>query len=144
MTKEAWIEEAHSWVGTPFRWQGRTKGSGSDCWGIIVAGAHNLGYIPKDWDVRQYDRRTDIVALSREHLPRWFDRVEPEDLQAGDIAIFRRREHGILHMAILYDHPYGGLGMIHSDDWDQIRAHAMPEDTRSKIREGWRPRYEQE
>lgn len=43
MTGEAIAAEAETWVGTPFRWQGRVKGQGADCKGLIAGVAAACG-----------------------------------------------------------------------------------------------------
>lgn len=143
MTRTEWLQEIQTWVGTPFRWQGRTKGPGGgvDCWGLIVGACWACGYIPETWDVRNYRRRTDLVELSTTHLPQWFDSVSRETLQAGDVVTFHNGQ-GLMHMGILYDHPFGGLGIIHSEDWRQIVAHRLTDDSAAKVAHVWRPRYE--
>lgn len=142
MTRKQWVAEVLDWVGTPFKWQGRSKGSqgGVDCWGLIVGAGHATGYLPADWDVRDYSRRTDLVALSHEHLPSWFDEGTTDDLQAGDVVTFHKGA-GSMHMGVLYDHERGGLGIVHSEDWLRIVKHRLTDDHRRTLGQVWRPRY---
>ena len=140
MTRPAWIREVREWVGTPFRWQGRIKQDGTDCWGLIVGAGHNCGYFPEGWDVRVYSRRTDLVAMGNEVLPRFFDKVAPSEIQAGDIVTWHRGA-GIMHMGVLYDHCDSGLGLVHSEDWQRIVEHGLSAEHRQMITDAWRPRY---
>lgn len=141
MTRQQWVDEVRSWVGTPFRWQGRVKGDGTDCWGLIVASGWACGLIPPTWDVKDYNRRTDLVALSEIHLPQFFESVSRETFEAGDVVTFHHGS-GTMHMGVLYDHEHGGLGIVHSEDWRQIVQHRLAEDIAAKIGHVWRPRYE--
>lgn len=143
MTLAAWVIEARSWAGTPFKWQGRAKGSqgGVDCWGLIVGAGKAAGYIPEDWDVKDYTRRTDLVALSHEHLPQWFDEVPAAELMPGDVVTFHKGA-GLMHMGVLYSHERGGLGIVHSEDYRQIVQHRLTDDHRRRVAQVWRPRFE--
>ncbi|MHB1098246.1 MAG: C40 family peptidase [Burkholderiales bacterium] len=42
--REAIVEAARSWIGTPFHHQGRRKGIGADCAGIVLGVAREMGY----------------------------------------------------------------------------------------------------
>ena len=48
------IDEARTWVETPFLHQGRIKGRGADCVGLIIGVAHALGLT--EFDYREYGR----------------------------------------------------------------------------------------
>ncbi len=48
------IDEARTWIGTPFMHQGRMKGKGVDCVGLLIGVAHALGL--SDFDFRAYGR----------------------------------------------------------------------------------------
>jgi cell wall-associated NlpC family hydrolase len=141
MTKQAWIAEAHEWVGTPFRWQGRIKQDGTDCWGLIVGVAHAVGYIPAEWDYRIYSRRDDMVALANSVLPEFFTEVPVAEMEPGDVVCFNRAT-GPVHMGILYDHPDEELGIIHSEDWVKIVEHGLSDQQRAAATQAWRPRYD--
>jgi len=45
VTPDQVIDEARSWVGTPFHFTARVKGDGVDCGGLIVGVAENLGIL---------------------------------------------------------------------------------------------------
>ena len=142
MTRQQWLDEVATWEGTPYRWQGRTKGDGVDCWGIIVGSCQATGYFPGGWDYAAYSRRTNLAALSNEVLPRWFDEVPATDLQEGDIVVWH---HGVgtLHFGVLYSHEYGCWGVTHLEDRKQVLRHHLTDDILQRIAQVWRPRYEQ-
>lgn len=48
LTQTNVIEEARSWIGTPFMHQGRVKGIGVDCVGLLAGVARDLGIQAND------------------------------------------------------------------------------------------------
>lgn len=106
------IDEARSWLGTPYQHQTSTKGAGSDCLGLI-RGVWRALYLDEpeivppytpDWNERHFNdgydqaggpwnRLTDVDPLldaARRHMPeRCFDAPQP-----GDVVIFRIMRHG--------------------------------------------------
>lgn len=114
--------EALTWVGTPFRWQGRIKGRGVDCKGLIAGVARACGR-PEGDSVEalagDYGKVVDDRRL-RAGLVRLFDRVPqpltysgpaPVSIQAGDILLLRlgpKAQHlGIALSASEMVHCYG-------------------------------------
>lgn len=81
-------EIALTWVGTPFRWQGRVKGVGCDCKGLIAGVAKEAGRPEADsiyalaGDYRRVDEKRLMAGL--ESL---FDRVT--EVQADDILLIK-------------------------------------------------------
>lgn len=63
--RERVIETARSYLGVPFRHQGRTRESGIDCAGLLLCVGRELGYLPPEFDVHGYDRTPDGVTLQR-------------------------------------------------------------------------------
>ena len=62
---------ARSWLGTPWRHQGRLKGVAVDCGGLILGVGKELGLL--DFDTRAYGRIPDgqqLRALCEQHLCR--------------------------------------------------------------------------
>lgn len=57
-TAEAVVREARTWVGVPFRHQGRDR-SGIDCVGVPIAVLHTLGAVEADFEIRDYGRLPD-------------------------------------------------------------------------------------
>lgn len=55
MSPEDVIAEARSWVGVPFRHQGRNRG-GIDCVGLPIVVGRALGVLPRGFEVANYDR----------------------------------------------------------------------------------------
>lgn len=55
VTPEQLIEEARSWVGVPFRHQGRNR-AGIDCVGLPIVVCQSLGIIPAKFEITNYGR----------------------------------------------------------------------------------------
>jgi len=49
------VEEARTWVGVPFRHQGRSR-QGIDCIGLPIMICRELGLLPKDFETSTYGR----------------------------------------------------------------------------------------
>lgn len=80
------VEEARTWIGVPWRHQGRSR-LGIDCAGLIIRVGIDLGLTT--YDVTAYQRRPDSLAFV-EHFRRGGARDKPlTEAQPGDIMIFR-------------------------------------------------------
>jgi cell wall-associated NlpC family hydrolase len=102
------VEESRKWVGTPFLHQGRKRGIGVDCAGVVVGVAAALG-LPHE-DRLAYSRTPDgatLEAILDRHLVRCGRR-----LGEGHIALFRFSKHP-QHVGIVTRHPSGGWGLVH-------------------------------
>ena len=78
------VKMAREWIGTPFHHQGRVKGVGVDCIGLIVGCVQELGYPVIDSDGYGREPAHGILqkALS--------DQLElSSELKHGDIILFR-------------------------------------------------------
>jgi NlpC/P60 family putative phage cell wall peptidase len=84
LTRHDVVAEARSWIGTPYRHQGRLKGVGVDCLGLIVGVARALGLADKDADgygAIPSDNRL-RAALEAE-----MDRVPTGSLREADVLL---------------------------------------------------------
>ena len=103
------VEAALSCEGTPYMHQGRKRGLGLDCIGVVTSVCDLLGY--KYEDFHDYSPIPDGVTLCRE-LAKWFDEVPDNDLLVGGVVVF--------NMATLPRHcgiitPYG---LVHC--WQEV------------------------
>jgi cell wall-associated NlpC family hydrolase len=85
MSRAAIVAEARTWVDTPWKHQGRLKGVGVDCGGLIIGVGQALGLL--DFTVKpQYGRQPnwrELEAILREHLDSQpFAGVKPGDILA--------------------------------------------------------------
>ena len=128
VTRAQIVAEARSWLGTRWQHQGRVKGHGVDCAGLVIGVAHALGL--SDAKVTGYGRRPDgftLRALCDAHMPA----VPLEAMRPGDVVLMRivRDEQ---HLGILGEHG-GVLTLIH--------AHAEKRKTvEHRLDELWRGR----
>lgn len=93
------IAEARRWLGTPFQHQGRMRGVGCDCLGLVAGVALALGYIdqqpPADYGRRPDGRR--LAAALDTYLTCKQGAPEP-----GDIVLMTWRINP-MHVAIVGD-----------------------------------------
>lgn len=117
------VDAARGWMGTRFHHQGRVKASGGfyggcDCLGLLVGVARELGLVAKnggflaEYDVRDYGHLPDAARL-KAVLEGLLLPVAEKDMRAADVLLLRVA--GVAqHLAIVTEHPYGGLGMVHA------------------------------
>jgi cell wall-associated NlpC family hydrolase len=87
-TGEAIAAEAETWLGVPFRWQGRVK-AGCDCKGLLVGVAKACGRPEADSLealAGDYSFKVPVTALER-GLARLFDRVN--ERRPGDVLLLK-------------------------------------------------------
>lgn len=118
-TAEIVVREALSWVGTPYRHQGRKKGVGCDCiglvlgvWRAVYGSAPELpGPYAPDW--AEAGGEESLLAGIRRNFPEKAFR----ETTAGDLLIFRWRPHlpakhaGILIEQDRFVHAYEGMAV---------------------------------
>lgn len=108
-TREQIVAAARGWLGTPFHHQGRLKGVGVDCAGVIVEVARELGI--SDVDVQGYGHRPDsreLEQLCRDHMTLIpFARSKP-----GDVLLITI-DSAPQHLAFRTD-IHGHWGLLHS------------------------------
>jgi NlpC/P60 family putative phage cell wall peptidase len=113
---DAVVEEALSWLGTPYRHQGSRKGVGCDCLGLVMGVWRAIhGELPElpgpyapDW--AEAGGEESFLAGLRRH----FYEKQPDDIVAGDVLLFRWRPHlpakhaGVLVEPNQFVHAYHG------------------------------------
>ena len=99
-TAEDIIREARTWVGTPFRHQGRIKGVAGDCAAPVQCVANALGI--SDFVIRNYGREP-VPEKMRKVLEEKLDPVEKNKMAPGDILWMRFGSNKPSHLAILTD-----------------------------------------
>lgn len=115
------VAEARDWLGTPYRHQGRTRGAGCDCLGLVrglwraLYGTEPEAVPPytRDWAERGGEERLWRAALR--HL-------QPVDgaTAPGQILLFRMRPGALAkHLGVLsapdrFIHAYSGHGVVES------------------------------
>jgi len=84
VTREQFVAEARTWLGTPYQHQGRLKGVACDCIGLVICTAQALDLT--EFDIRDYGRRPDgrlrpVMESQLEHVPLL-------EAQAADVVLF--------------------------------------------------------
>jgi NlpC/P60 family putative phage cell wall peptidase len=102
-TRKAIIDSVRACIGTPFKHQGRHKGVGLDCvglvrWPVIDVPLH--AYTAQD-NFTQYGRSPVPSAMGAK-LAEYFVEIPIADAQPGDILWFKVR-HDPQHLGILTD-----------------------------------------
>ena len=84
------VEEARSWLGTPYHHQAMVKGAGVDCAMILVAVYRAVGLIPAGFDPRPYPQDWHLHRDAERYLGN-ITRFccEVESPQVGGIAVWR-------------------------------------------------------
>ena len=109
-TRSQIVETARSYLGTPFQHQGRLKGIGVDCVGLLVCVGRDLGIELQDRT--DYRRRPDGTLL-QEMVDAQLEPISEDELvQPGDILLIRYRAPQ--HAAI--------VSKVEGDVWTCIHA----------------------
>lgn len=118
------VAEAREWLGTRFHHQGRLKGVGTDCIGMVLGALHNVGARSRQRDAAgnripftDYDR-TDYApdpnsARLKHTLDEHLIEIPAANIRAGDVLLFKII-HLPQHVGIVADHTAGGLSLIHA------------------------------
>jgi cell wall-associated NlpC family hydrolase len=104
------VLKAREYLGTPFHHQGRVKGVGVDCAGLLVCVARELGLNPIDDTTYDHDPHPDTLRAYLDAQP-FLGRVTIFDRDIGDIllmALSSRMMRGH-HLGIVSD-----IGIIHA------------------------------
>jgi len=89
------LRVARSYLGTPYHHQGRIKGAGMDCVGLIICVCKDLGVFPPDFEFNGYTRRTkgnEMLRIAQGYLLS----AKSEDI--GQLILFHNA--GVSHCAI--------------------------------------------
>ena len=106
-TRAELIAEARTWLGTPFHHQGRVKGVGADCVGIIIGSANALGLA--NYKSMNYPHLPSM-ALLETTLGEQLDKISVADIRFGDVLLFafdREPQHVGFYTDIGILHSYG-------------------------------------
>ncbi|MBI4384129.1 MAG: C40 family peptidase [Nitrospinae bacterium] len=105
MTRSEIVRKAREYLGTPFHHQGRTKGRGVDCVGLVVCVLRELG--PEIDDCRTYPQTPDsglLLNKLRQHL----EEIPIDRAVSGDVYLMTIMGYP-QHVAFLTD-----IGIIHT------------------------------
>jgi len=129
-TRQQIVDEARTWLGTPFHHQGRLKGVGADCAGVVDGVARAFGFsgnIPANYG-RQPDRNI-MKRVLDEHM----DPIPVAEATIADVLWFAF-DGDPQHVGIVTD-----IGILHS--YAQVGKcveHSLDDTWRDRIRGAWR------
>lgn len=124
VTRAQIVAEARTWIGTPWRHQGRLKGVGVDCIGLLACIAKDLGIF--HYDVTGYSRQPNPKELVRHIEAAGMLRIPKEKALPADAALIDFGG-GPQHLAILSDYKFGGLAFIHAlSKVGYVAEHRLP------------------
>lgn len=106
------VDKAREYLNTPFHHQGRVKGVGVDCVGLVICVGKELGYASSDFNYTGYSRMPDGRVLS-EQLGMHLKLIEREEMQPGDVVCVAFDIYP-QHVGIIGDYRHGGLSIIHA------------------------------
>lgn len=108
VSADTFVAELRTWVGTPWRHQGRTKGRGVDCIGLIVAAARDAGVMA---DASEFDRVDYLRHPRGDELREVLERYcTPAATAAPGVLVLFRLGAKLRHVAVV-----AGETMIHAD-----------------------------
>lgn len=136
MSAEQFVAEARKLKGAKWRHRGR-KPWAVDCVGLIVVAGMRSGL--NTYDEKGYGREPWEDRLRRGCRERWGAPLSPDEARPGDIAIIRWAKGEPSHMAIVGDHPDGGLTLIHSHNLHGVIEQGMRDFEREIVVEVYRP-----
>lgn len=111
----ALIAAARSYLGVPFRHQGRSA-RGLDCAGLVAVSLVAIGREPAD--VTAYGREPLDQGLRAMCVANFGEPVSKDEMRPGDVPLMQFRGEPS-HVGIVTAYPEGGLALIHS--YAQIR-----------------------
>lgn len=94
------VECAREYIGTAFHHQGRVKGVGVDCAGLVVCSIKDSGILEKVPDLYNYARRPDGFLLQA-ILDNSCDKIDPSCIEVGDILLFRISGNNPQHLGLV-------------------------------------------
>lgn len=103
------IKQARSYLGVPWRHQGRSRTLGMDCAGLVILVAHDLGL--SAYDTIDYQRRTQGQSFLRHFKTNLIGKPISEALP-GDIMLFRDSQYPC-HSTLLGERN-GKMTIIHA------------------------------
>lgn len=124
MTRDEFIAEARKFKETPFKHQGRSRKYGVDCVGILVVIGVENGYLKEKPEDRRYSRNPETFRI-KERLDELLIPIDKEDMQAGDILLFKIPFHP-QHVGIVTNYSEQSFGLIQAyQDIGKVKEHRL-------------------
>lgn len=136
MSAERFVAAARALRGARWRHRGR-KPWAVDCLGLLVLAGHEAGLAVRA--PRVYGREPWDGALRRGLREHFGEPLPPGEARFGDVPLIRWRAGEPSHVAIVGDHPAGGLTLIHAHNIRGVVEHALAPPFDAVIVEVYRP-----
>lgn len=130
------VDAARALKGARWRHRGRTPWA-VDCIGLIVVAGRQAGLTATD--EKGYGREPWEDRLRAGCRARWGEPVQAP--QAGDVALIRWETGEPSHLAIIGNHPDGGLTLIHSHNLHGVCEMSLTGRYLACVLEVYRPRF---
>jgi len=102
------VQAVRSYIGTPYRHQGRVPGKGLDCVGVAICALREVGIVVDEPDHYRMDPDSDVLI---DCIRQVADPIPARDRQAGDLLVFWwSHDRAPKHVAVYV----GGGRMVHS------------------------------
>jgi NlpC/P60 family putative phage cell wall peptidase len=124
------VDEARTWLNTPFHHQGRVKSVGVDCAGVVIGVAKALGL--SDFDTVDYAKQPNANAMTKvlnEHMVR----IPVNEATIGDVLHFAF-DREPQHVGFITD-----IGILHA--YAQVRKcieHSFDDAWKARVRGAYR------
>jgi NlpC/P60 family putative phage cell wall peptidase len=137
---QAIIDEARTWLGTPFHHQQAVKGAGADCVGLIMGASRACGmvYDPALWRPFRNYARVPNPRRMISGLELFFRRVDNSAAQLADVLYMQWREDLPTHLAFVSSFD-GRPTMIHAfSDFGKVVEHGFTDPWPGRVHSTWR------
>lgn len=126
------VKTARTYIETPFKHQGRKKGIGIDCAGLIIQVAKELEYFSDDV-ITVYSRLPDGHTV-KERCEKFLERLRNKnDMQAGDVVLMRLGKFP-QHVGILGNSSQYPFTIIHAyGPYKKVVEHRLDEKWERRI-----------
>lgn len=126
VTRSQIATEALTWLGTPWHHHQCCKGAGVDCVQLIYKVGKEIGFIPEDYVIENYEPLARGSFLVR-HLEKWL--VETGEISVGSVLLFVH--NGLLtHVGIAVDDKH----FVHASAQDGKVMLSSLQDYQNKLR----------
>ncbi len=136
MSAQDFVIAARKLRGAKWRHRGR-KPWAVDCIGLVALAGKDAGLAAQD--EKHYGREPWEDRLRKGCRERWGPALPATQAKPGDIAIIQWSNGEPSHMAIVGDHPDGGLTLIHSSNLHGVVEHSMSGNYLDVVKEIYRP-----
>lgn len=132
----AFVAAARSYMGVPFRHQGRSR-RGVDCAGLFAVAVHDIG--KPVYNVDAYSREPNNNGLRKAVVANLGEPITNNQMRHGDIVLMQFAGEPC-HVGIVTDYPLGGFAILHTfAQVKKVVEHRMNDEWLGRIVEVYRP-----